>query len=162
MDKKVKDLLNDQITKEFYSAYLYLDIANFYADKGLDGFAHYYEVQAKEEEEHAMKFYAFLHDNNEKVKLGAIDAPNTAFKSLKAPLAAALKHEIYVTDLINKIYAAADKVNDYRTKNFLGWFIEEQCEEEKNAQEIVDKMDLFGDDKQALYLLDKELDGRAE
>ena len=162
MDKKVRDLLNDQITKELYSAYLYLDIANYYADKGLDGFAHYYEVQAKEEEEHALKFYAYLHDNNEKVKLGTIDAPNTAFKSLKAPLSAALKHEIYVTELINKIYEAADKAKDYRTKNFLGWFIEEQCEEEKNAQEIVDKMDLFGDDKQALYLLDKELNNRAE
>lgn len=162
MDKKVRDLINDQITKEFYSAYLYLDIANFYADKGLDGFAHWYESQAREEQEHAMKFYAYLHDNNEKVKLGAIDAPATSFKSIKAPLATALKHEEYVTDLINKIYEAADKANDYRTKNFLGWFIEEQGEEEKNAQELVDKMELFGDDKQALYLLDKELGGRAE
>ena len=162
MDKKVRDLINDQITKEFYSAYLYLDIANYYADKGLDGFAHWYETQAREEQEHAMKFYAYLHDNNEKVKLGAIDAPATAFKTLKSALTTAFKHEQYVTDLINKIYEAADKAKDYRTKNFLGWFIEEQCEEEKNAQELVDKFELFGDDKQALYLLDKELDGRAE
>ena len=162
MDKKVRDLINDQITKEFYSAYLYLDISNYFSEKGLDGFAHWYEVQAREEQEHAMKFYGYLHDNNEKVKLGAIDAPATAFKTIKSALDTAFKHEQYVTDLINKIYEAADKAKDYRTKNFLGWFIEEQCEEEKNAQELVDKYALFGDDKQALYLLDKELDKRAE
>lgn len=162
MDKKVRDLINDQITKEFYSAYLYLDISNYFSEKGLDGFAHWYEVQAREEQEHAMKFYGYLHDNNEKVKLGAIDAPATSFKTIKSALDTAFKHEQYVTDLINKIYEAADKAKDYRTKNFLGWFIEEQCEEEKNAQELVDKFALFGDDKQALYLLDKELDKRAE
>ena len=162
MDKKVRDLINDQITKEFYSAYLYLDISNYFSEKGLDGFAHWYEVQAREEQEHAMKFYGYLHDNNEKVKLGAIDAPATAFKTIKSALDTAFKHEQYVTDLINKIYEAADKAKDYRTKNFLGWFIEEQCEEEKNAQELVDKYALFGDDKQALYLLDKELEKRSE
>ena len=162
MDKKVRDLINDQITKEFYSAYLYLDISNYFSEKGLDVFAHWYEVQAREEQEHAMKFYGYLHDNNEKVKLGAIDAPATAFKTIKSALDTAFKHEQYVTDLINKIYEAADKAKDYRTKNFLGWFIEEQCEEEKNAQELVDKYALFGDDKQALYLLDKELEKRSE
>ena len=161
MDKKVKDLINDQINKEFYSAYLYLDMANFYDEKGLSGFANWFEKQAKEEEEHAMKFYAYLHDNNEKVKLLPIDAPKSAYKSIKAPLDAALKHEKYVTALIHAIYEAADKVADCRTKNFLAWFIEEQGEEEKNAKELVDKMELFGDDKQALYLLDKELGGRA-
>ena len=30
MDNKVFQLLNDQINKELYSAYLYLDMANFY------------------------------------------------------------------------------------------------------------------------------------
>ena len=161
MDKKVKDLINDQINKELYSAYLYLDMANYYDDKGLSGFANWYEKQAKEEEEHAMKFYAYLHDNNEKVKLLPIDAPKTSYKTIKAPLDAALKHEKYVTSLIHAIYQAADAAQDCRTKNFLAWFIEEQGEEEKNAQELVDKMELFGDDKQALYLLDKDLGARA-
>lgn len=162
MDKKVRDLINDQINKEFFSAYLYLDIANFFASKGFDGFAHWYEVQAREEQEHAMKFYAYLHDNDEKVKLGAIDAPATAFKTFKAAVDAAYKHEQYVTDLINKIYEAADKAKDYRTKNFLGWFIDEQGEEEKNARDLVDKLALFGEEKQALYMLDRELSRRAE
>ena len=57
MNEKVAALLNDQINKEFYSAYLYLDMANFYARKGLDGFANWYEIQAKEEQDHAMLMY---------------------------------------------------------------------------------------------------------
>ena len=47
MDQTVSKLLNEQINKEFYSAYLYLDIANFYDDKGLDGFANWYEIRPR-------------------------------------------------------------------------------------------------------------------
>ena len=69
MEATVSALLNQQINKEFYSAYLYLDIANFYASKGLDGFANWYQVQAKEEQDHAMLFYQYLHNNGQPVIL---------------------------------------------------------------------------------------------
>ena len=107
MDKKVSELLNDQINKEFYSAYLYLDMANFYASKGLDGFANWYEIQAKEEQDHAMLFYQYMHNNSEVVTLDAIAKPDKAYTELIDPLKAALEHEKYVTSLINAIYAAA-------------------------------------------------------
>ena len=71
MEATVSALLNQQINKEFYSAYLYLDIANFYASKGLDGFANWYQVQAKEEQDHAMLFYQYLHNNGQPVTLEA-------------------------------------------------------------------------------------------
>ena len=131
MDQTVSKLLNEQINKEFYSAYLYLDIANFYDDKGLDGFANWYEIQAKEEMDHAMLFYHYLHNNDEPVTLLAIDKPDKTFSTLMEPLEAALAHEKYVTSLINNIYAAAQKANDFRTTQFLDWFIKEQGEEEK-------------------------------
>ena len=107
MEATVSALLNQQINKEFYSAYLYLDIANFYASKGLDGFANWYQVQAKEEQDHAMLFYQYLHNNGQPVILEAVGKPDGAFASLEAPLAAALEHERYVTALINAIYTAA-------------------------------------------------------
>ena len=160
MDKKVATLINDQINKEFFSAYLYLDMANYYEEKGLNGFATWFTKQAEEEQEHAMKFYAYLHDNGEKVTLKAIAAPNGKFKNVADPLKAALKHEQFVTASINTIYAAARKVNDYRTEQFLDWFIAEQAEEEKNAQELVDKIALFGDAGKGLYVLDKDLGAR--
>ena len=76
MEKHVFELLNDQINKELYSAYLYLDIANYYDDKGLDGFANWYEIQAKEEMDHAMLIYHYLHNNNQSVTLKEIAKPD--------------------------------------------------------------------------------------
>lgn len=131
MNEKVSALLNEQVNKEFYSAYLYLDMANFYTQKGLDGFANWYEIQAKEEQDHAMLMYQYLQNNGEKVTLEAIAKPDKNFETLMDPLTAGLEHERYVTSLINNIYAAAIEVNDYRTTQFLDWFIKEQGEEEK-------------------------------
>ena len=160
MDKKVSELLNDQINKEFYSAYLYLDMANFYASKGLDGFANWYEIQAKEEQDHAMLFYQYMHNNSEAVTLDAIAKPDKVYTELIDPLKAALEHEKYVTSLINAIYAAAQAANDFRTVQFLDWFVKEQGEEETNAADLIKKMNLFGTDPKSLYLLDQELAAR--
>lgn len=114
MEKHVFELLNDQINKELYSAYLYLDIANYYDDKGLDGFANWYEIQAKEEMDHAMLIYHYLHNNDQSVTLKEIAKPDKIFTDLMGPLKIALEHEKYVTSLINNIYAAAQGVNDFR------------------------------------------------
>lgn len=160
MDKKVADLLNEQINKELYSAYLYLDMANFYDAKGLDGFANWYEIQAKEEQDHAMLIYKFLHNNGETVTLEAVAKPDKVFQTLGDPLAAAHEHEQYVTSLINTIYAAAQAVNDFRTLQFLDWFVKEQGEEEKNSADLITKMELFGSDAKGLYMLNSELGGR--
>ena len=160
MDKKVAELLNDQINKELYSAYLYLDMANFYANKGLDGFANWYEIQAKEEQDHAMLIYKYLHNNDQIVTLGAIAKPDKVFETLMDPLKAAHEHEQYVTSLINAIYDAALEVKDHRTVQFLDWFVKEQGEEEMNSSALITKMELFGDDARSLYLLNSELAGR--
>lgn len=161
MDAKVYELLNDQINKEMYSAYLYLDMANFYTDRGLDGFANWFEVQASEEMEHGMKIYRYLHDNDQKVVLEAIAKPDKIYESLDCPLRAAYEHEQYVTSLIHAIYAAASDAKDYRTMQFMDWFIEEQCEEEKNAKDLVTKYELFAKDGGfGLYHLDSELKSR--
>ena len=160
MNEKVSALLNEQVNKEFYSAYLYLDMANFYTQKGLDGFANWYEIQAKEEQDHAMLMYQYLQNNGEKVTLEAIAKPDKKFETLMDPLTAGLEHEKYVTSLINNIYAAAIEVNDYRTTQFLDWFIKEQGEEEKTSMDLITKMELFGDDARSLYMLNSELAAR--
>ncbi len=157
LDKKVKELINQQINKEFYSAYLYLDFSNYFEAKGLDGFANWYKVQAQEERDHAMLFYQYLHNNNESVTLEAIAKPDVVLDSDMTVLKAGLKHELYVTSLINDIYAAAYEVKDFRTMQFLDWFVKEQGEEETNANDLISKMELFGSDPKSLYMLNGEL-----
>ena len=160
MEQKVAELLNQQINKEFYSAYLYLDMSNYYDEQDLDGFANWYKIQAQEERDHAMLFLQYLHNNGEKVTLEAIDKPDKVFASPRDPLVAAAEHERYVTSLINAIYAEAYAAKDFRTMQFLDWFVKEQGEEEKNADTMVKKYELFGTDPKGLYLLNQELGAR--
>jgi len=160
LDRSVAKLLEEQINKELYSAYLYLDFSNYYKDVGLDGFSNWYYVQAQEERDHAMLFMKFLQNNGEKVKLFAIEKPAKELKNNLDPLKEGLKHEIYVTSLINAIYKEAHNVSDFRTMQFLDWFIKEQGEEEKNADDLIKKMELFGTDAKGLYMLDSELKTR--
>ena len=86
INEKVAKLMNEQINKELYSAYLYLDMANYYIDKGLDGFANWFKVQAQEERDHAMLFMQYMQNNQEKVTLEAIQAPDVKFDSFASPL----------------------------------------------------------------------------
>lgn len=160
LDEKVARLLNEQINKEFYSAYLYLDFANYYASVGLDGFENWYKIQAQEEQAHAMLFFEYMQNNGEKVTLEAIAKPDKKFQNNMDPLKAGLEHEEYVTSLIHDIYAAAFDVKDFRTMQMLDWFVKEQGEEEKNASDLITKMELFGSDAKGLYMLNSELAGR--
>lgn len=159
-DQKVKELLNTQINKELYSAYLYLDFANYYTEQGLDGFANWYTIQAQEERDHAMLFMQYMQNNGLSVTLEAIDKPDKVFSSAMDPLKAGLEHEQYVTSLIHTIYDAAYSVKDFRTMQFLDWFVKEQGEEETNADTLIKKMELFGSDAKGLYMLDNELGAR--
>ena len=160
LDSKVSGLLNEQINKELYSAYLYLDFSIFYESEGLDGFANWYMIQAQEERDHAMLMLKYLQNNGEKVSLDMVAKPDKEMKTLMDPLKFGLEHEQYVTSLINDIYAAAYDVKDFRTMQFLDWFVKEQLEEEKNADDMIKKMELFGSDPKGLYSLDSEYAAR--
>ena len=146
MDKKVYELINDQINKELYSAYLYLSFADYYEEEGLDGYANWYMIQAQEERDHALIFRNYL--------------PDKEFSNFLEPLEAGLEHEKYVTSLINDIYSAAMEAKDYRAMKFLDWFIEEQMEEEDTADDMITKMKLFGGDARSLYELDQQYAAR--
>ena len=160
MNAKVHELLNAQINKEFYSAYLYLEISNYFDERGLDGFANWYMVQAQEERDHAMLFFTYLQNNSQKVTLDTIAKPDVKIEADMDALQASLKHELYVTSLINDIYAAAYEARDFRAMQFLDWFVKEQGEEEKNANDLITKLEMFGSDPKSLYMLDQELGTR--
>lgn len=160
LNDKIADLLNQQVNKELYSAYLYLDFANYFEDEGLDGFAHWYEIQAQEERDHAFMIRRYLIDNGHRVTFDAIAAPDKKFADHLDPLTAGLEHERYVTSLITAIYAASFEAKDFKTMQFLDWFVKEQGEEEKNAEDLIKKMKLFGGDAKSLYMLNQELAAR--
>lgn len=160
MNETVKKLLNEQINKELYSAYLYLDMANYYEAENLDGFANWFYVQAQEERDHAMLMRRYLLNNSEEVKLLAVAEPDLTYTSFKDPLVAAYAHELTVTASIHNIYDTAYGVKDFRTMKFLDWFVDEQGEEEKNTDELIKKFELYAGDSKGLYMLNSELKAR--
>lgn len=159
-NQEVVKLLNEQINKELFSAYLYLEMADYYAEQSLSGFENWFFVQTQEERDHALLFRQYLQNNGESVVLTEIAAPNGKYNSFREPLVKAFEHEQYVTASINIIYEAAYGARDFRTMQFLDWFIKEQGEEEKSADDNIKKYDLFAGDPKGLYMLDNEMKAR--
>ena len=160
INEKISKLINEQIVKELYSAYLYMEFANICEEFGLDGFANWYEIQAQEERDHALIFRNYLVDNGVRVTFGALENPTKDFNNMKDILAAGLAHEKYITASIENIYGVAFELKEFKTMQFLDYFIKEQVEEEKNANDMITKFDLYGADSKGLYMLNQELAGR--
>ncbi len=160
LGEAIQDAMNEQMKNEFYAAYQYLSMAAYCESENLPGFAHWMRTQAREETEHAMKFYDFILDRNGRVVLRAIDEPVVEFGSPLEVFERALEHEQRVTAMINDLYGLAVRENDYASQTFLQWFVTEQVEEEKHAGDVVETLRMIGDKSEALFLLDRELAGR--
>lgn len=160
LSKEIVTKLTEQVNFELLSAYLYLDISLYYADNNLNGFANWFTVQTQEERDHAMLFIKYLQNNSERVILKDIKATDLLYKEFREPIVAAFEHEKKVTASIHSIYGLAYEEKDFRTMQFLDWFVKEQGEEEKNTDDILKRYDLFGKDPKGLYLLDTELSTR--
>ena len=156
----IQDAMNEQIKHEFDSAYLYLSMSAYCESNTLPGFARWLTVQAREEIEHAMKFYTFIHDRNGRVQLKALDQPPVDFPSTLSVFEQAAAHERKVTGLIHRLYALALDEQDYASQAFLQWFISEQVEEEKITAQVVETLKMAGDSRHALLMLDRELGAR--
>ena len=162
ISEKMSKALNEQITKEMFSGYLYMSMSAHSSDVGLDGFANWFMVQYHEEMFHAMRIYQYLMDQGSKVVLAAIEKPQTSWKSAMEMLKATLEHEKTVTASIHSLVGLADEERDYASHIFLDWYVTEQVEEEKNASDIIARLELAGEGKgPGLFMIDKELAGRS-
>ncbi|MGD2039768.1 MAG: ferritin [Anaerolineae bacterium] len=157
LSKKMQDALNEQIKEELASAYIYLSMAAYCESINLGGFANWMEAQAGEEQEHAMKFYNFIHDRGGRVKLLALPQPPTEFEGPTDVFEKTLEHEQYITGCIHDLYALAVEENDYASLGILQWFVDEQVEEEKTAGDILELLKKIGDKGQGLFMLDRQL-----
>jgi ferritin len=158
--QKVETALNDQMRKEFYSSYLYLSMAAHFYSLNFKGFAHWMRIQSHEEYGHALRIFQHLTDRGGKVVLPQIDAPPSRWDSPKGVFEDAYQHEQKVTQSISDLVELSKAEKDHPTEIFLQWFVKEQVEEEASAQEIVQKLQLIGDEGGALFILDSELGKR--
>ena len=162
ISKEMEKEINDQINKELFSAYYYMSMAAFAANENLDGTANFFQVQAKEEVGHAMKFYSYVNEQGGRVVLEAIEKPKTDFTDVEELFQLALEHEKYVTKRIHDLVDLAIKENDHATKTFLDWYVTEQVEEEASMDSILRRVQMAGKKGQALLMIDSQLAGRGK
>ncbi|HUW20738.1 MAG TPA: ferritin [Sedimentisphaerales bacterium] len=155
--KKMQEALNKQINAELYSAYLYLSMEAFFQSLNLPGFANWMRIQTQEELVHGLKIYDYVNKRGGRVTLKAIADPPVKWNSPLAAFEAVYKHEQKVTGLINDLVNLAIEQKDHAAQIFLEWFVSEQVEEEKSADEIVQKLKLMADAPGAIYMLDNEM-----
>ena len=162
VSEKINEIINEQINKEFYSGYLYLSMSAHLHEVGLFGFASWLKIQAKEEVEHGLKLLDYLLERSSYVTLKQIQTPDFEFKGVGSVFRTLYEHERCITHSVMEIAKLAEEECDRKTLSFIDWFIEEQTEEEQQVKDIIKRLELFGEDKTSLYLMDNELGQRSE
>jgi ferritin len=158
--KKVHQAMNEQIRHELESYYIYLSMAAWFHAQNLDGMAHWMRCQAHEEMIHAMKFMDHILDRGGTVKLQDLKQIKTSWQSVPEVWQDTLAHEQFITGKIHGIVKTARAENDYASDTLLNWFTKEQVEEEATAEKILRQVEMVGDTKRGLFMLDKELGAR--
>jgi len=159
---RMQEQLNRHVQVEVFSSYLYLAMAAWCEAKAWKGFARWLRVQSDEELAHAKKSLDFLLARGGEAKLGALEAPPSAWASPIDLFERVLEHERKVTAFVNDLSAAAQQEKDRAAEVFLQWFVSEQVEEEARVVEIVDRLRMVGDRPGAALYLDKEYGKRGK
>jgi ferritin len=157
----LEDAFNAQIQRELSSAYGYLAKVAYFDHRNLTGFAHWMHVQYEEEISHAMRFYRFVLERGTRVELRQLPAPRGDFDSVEGALEDALAGEQNLSRQIDVLYEQAAAAKDYASFPLLQWFIEEQVEEEALVGSVLAQVQMIGDNKSALLILDRELAHRS-
>lgn len=157
MNEILEKAFNEQITAEFYSAYLYLSMKAYFVRLNLSGFANWTDVQVQEETAHGHGMFDYVLERGGKIELGALDKPEFNWNSPLDVFEHILRHEKYVTSRINNLIDVAEEQKDRPAVSFLDWYLKEQVEEEASVGKVLATLKLIKDDAHALLLLDKEL-----
>lgn len=157
LKKRVETVLNEQLNREFYSAYLYLSMSAYFDSIDLPGFAHYMKVQYLEESAHAIRIFNYLINVGGRVELKTIEQPNHRWENIIDVFEDTYKHECYITESINSVLTVTHEEHDYATINMLQWFIGEQVEEEATVQKILNQLRMVEGKGPGLFMLDREM-----
>ncbi|NCA99923.1 MAG: ferritin [Clostridia bacterium] len=157
MKQDLSRAFSEQINKEYFSAFLYLAMSNYFAGNGLKGSANWTYVQYQEELAHAQNLVHYLHARSESVSFAELADPSGAWSSPLEVFEAVLEHEKLVTESIGNLATLAMQSGDHAAYIFLQWYVTEQVEEEGNVNDLLDKLKLANGNPNALLMIDSEL-----
>jgi ferritin len=155
LPKKVEEILNVQVEKEDYSSQLYLAMASWAENKGMEGVAGWLYAQSEEERLHMLKLVKYINERDGVAIIQGMETPPSDFKDVFSMFDQVLEHEKYISASINEIVAVCIAENDFTTQNWIQWFVNEQIEEEASVRAIIDRLNLVG--KNNLYMFDRDI-----
>lgn len=158
LSNKIEKALNKQIAVEAESSQFYLAMASWAETEGLNGTASFLYRHSDEERLHMLKLIKFVNERGGKAKIPQLKAPPESFKDIREVFQLLFDHEMKVTEDINQVVDICLQTKDYTTHNFMQWYVAEQLEEEALARDLIDKLNLIGNDKGGLYLFDRDLE----
>lgn len=161
LNEKIEISLNAQIKMEAQSSQFYLAMASWAETEGLTGTAKFLYTHSDEEREHMLKLVKFVNERGGRAHIPDLDAPPSTFDSVTEIFKMLLQHEVNVTASINEVVDICLSEKDYTTHNFMQWYVAEQLEEEALARNIMDKLQMIGNEKSGLYLFDRDLEQMA-
>jgi ferritin len=157
LSKRIEDALNKQVTVEAESSQVYLAMASWAENQGFEGVSQFMYAHSDEERQHMLKMVKFINERGGHAKVSQLSAPPIEFGSFKEVFQTLFNHEVFVSKSINDLVHITLEEKDYATHNFLQWYVSEQIEEEALARNILDKINLIGDDKSGFYLFDNDM-----
>lgn len=155
--KNILDALNQQVKAEATASQVYLAMASWAENKGLEGVSEFLYKHSDEERMHMLKLIKFINERGGIAKIPSLNEPKHDYQNLHELFEILLQHEMEVSAQINDIVDLTLNEKDYTTHNFLQWYVAEQIEEERLARNILDKLKLIGDDKGGMYLFDRDI-----
>ena len=158
LSKKIEKALNRQVEVEAASSQFYLAMASWAENKGLNGVSKFLYTHSDEERFHMMKLIKYINERGGKAVVPALSKPPEEFESLNSIFQSLFNHEVKVTKEINSVVELCLSEKDYTTHHFMQWYVAEQIEEEALAADLLDKLNLIGNDKGGLYLFDRDLE----
>lgn len=158
ISQKLQDVLNKQISRELWSANLYLSMSFYFEMEGYNGFANWMLKQSQEETEHAQQMAQYLIKRGGRAHVGPVDEVPGSWNTPLEVFEHVYKHECEVSRWIDELLDLAIAEGDKATQDFLWTFVREQVEEEATASGIVDRIKKMGDT--AIFNLDQQYGAR--
>lgn len=150
-------MLNYRVEQEDYSSRVYLAMSVWLDDKGFVNASKLWRKYSDEERNHADMARRYLLDLGIRPKTAMLNQPVQDFSGFPQIIRDTYEHEVDITNQCKELAAYSMKTGDHMLYQLAGTYLKEQIEELGKAQNWLDQLESFGEDKIAMRLLDHEM-----
>ena len=153
ISKSVEGILQQAVYQELYASHAYKHLANKTRALGLFGASSYFTKESKDELSHYERLAKYIDDRGSIAEIPEIESCNDEIADLKSAIQYAYDLEYELGEKYNKWYTLVDPT----TQNFITKYLKIQTQSIAELADVLKRLELAGDDKSAILIIDKEL-----